>query len=125
MVTVYRQTRPLTESQIANLTTIYCIRYRVDLSKYELRNIFRECGESNYHVYKCLCKCKGEIVEDTRKYFRCRMLQEPNYHLIKDISNLLLFQKMGLEVVEDKVDKKGSLRSNFRNDYLVDFKVYR
>ena len=65
------------------------------------------------------------MVEDTPKYFRCRMLQEPNYHLIKDISNLLFFQKMGLEVVEDKVDKKRSLRSNFRNDYLIDFKVYR
>ena len=81
------------------------------LAKYELRNIFRKHGESNYHVYKCLCKYKGGIVEDTPKYFRCRILQEPNYHLIKDISGLLFFQKMGLEVVEDKVDKKGSLRS--------------
>ena len=84
MVTVYCQTTPLKESQIANLTTVYCVRYRVDLAKYELQNIFPERGELNYHVYRCLCKYKREIVEDTPKYFRCRMLQEPNYHLIKD-----------------------------------------
>ena len=113
MVTVYCQTMPFTESQIANLTMVYCVRYRISLVKHKLRNMFQERGESNCHVYKCLSKYKGEIVEDTPKYFRCRMLQEPNYHLIKDISNLLFFQKMGLEVVEDKVDKKGSLRSNF------------
>ena len=109
----------------SNLTMSYCLQYRADMAKYELWNVFRERGESNYHMYKCLCKYQEEIIEDTPKYFRCEMLEGPNYHWIKDISNTLFFQKMSWEVVEGSVDNKGSLRSNFRNNYLIDFKVYR
>ena len=97
MVTEYRQTTLLTESQIANLTTAYCLRYRAVMAKHELWNVFRERGESNYYMYKCLCKCQGEIVEDNQNYFRCRMLMEPNRELMKDMSNILFFQKLGLE----------------------------
>ena len=125
MVTVYRQTTPLTESQIANVTTAYCLRYRADMAKHELRNVFQEHGESNYYMHKCLCKYQGEIVEDNQNYFRIQMLMEPNRELIKDMGNILFFQKLGLETMEYKVDKKGLLRSKYRNDHMIDFKVYR
>ena len=125
MVTVYRQTTPLTESQIENLIIGYCLRYRADMVKYELWIVFRECGESNYHMYKCLCKYREEIIEDEKNFFRCQMLWEANNELIKDISNILFFQKLGLKTIEGKVDKKGSLRSKYCNDYIIDCKVYR
>ena len=82
----------------------------------ELHDVIKDKGQSKFYVYRCLCKYKGEITEETPKYFRCEMLQETNYHLIKNIATECFFQKLNLKVVEDKVDDKGSLRSKYRND---------
>ena len=119
MVTVYHQTTPLTESQIENLTTGYCLQYRADMVKHELRNVFRDRAESNYYMYKCLCKYQGELIENGQNYFRCQMLMEPSRELIKDISNTLFFQKLGLKIIEHMVDKKGSLRSKYMIDQTI------
>ena len=123
MTTVYYQSEALTDSQIPILTHTFCRWYNAWEARDELHDVIKDKGRSKFYVHKCLSKYKGEIIEDTPKYFRCQMLQEINYHLIKNMATECFFQKLNLKVVEDKVDEKRSLRSKYRNDYLVEFKV--
>ena len=69
MTTVYRQKEPLTNSQISILTQTYCRWYAAWEARDELHDVLHNKGESNYHIYKCLCKYSGKILEETPKYF--------------------------------------------------------
>ena len=94
MVTVFRQKEPLTDSQIYILAYNYCNRYNAWDARNKLKEVLKIKGESNYDIYKCLCKYKDQMVEEKPKSLHCQMKYDPNFHLFKDIDTNLMYQKL-------------------------------
>ena len=119
MARVYHQRKPLTDSQIRILTNTFCHCYNAWKARDELHNVLQEKGQSNYHIYKCICKYKDEIVQDEPNKFHAKLKVDPHREILKDISTNLMFRKLNLTI------KKGSLRSQYADEYIMGFLVYK
>ena len=59
------------------------------------------------------------MFEEKPNKFRCQMLVEKNHDLLRDIDTTLWFQKQKLTV------QKEPLHSKYRDNYLIEFIVYK
>ena len=120
MAMVYHQQMLLTSSnQIINLSQIWTCRYNAQMAENQLKNILQERGESYYNMYKCICKYKGELIEEDMKSFCTRLKVDRNREPLKDINTKLFFKKLNLMV------EKAPLRSPYMDKYIMELIVYK
>ena len=118
-VGVFHQKEPLTDSQTCILSNSCSQRYDAWVAKSELYNVLPKYGKSIYHIYKCLCQYRGQIIEEKPNKFWCQILVEKNHDLLRDIDTTLSFQKQKLTV------QRELLHSKYKDNYLIEFIVYK